>query len=247
MVGPSQPRVVLVHGFTQTRHSWAEVVAHLEDRFDVVTVELPGHGDASHLRLGFVETARAIGDIGGLATYAGYSMGGRLCLRLALDRPDLVRSLVLIGASPGLADPGERAGRRRSDAHLADDLEAAGTSDFLDRWLAQPLLATTRPRPEELAARRANSATGLAYALRTLGTGSQEPLWDRLAELTMPVLLVAGEADAKFRSIAERMAESIGSTAATAWVHGAGHAVPLDQPEACARLIADAAAHAATR
>ncbi len=255
MAVPSAPRVVLVHGFTQTRHSWREVAARLEDRFEVVTVELPGHGEASPLRLDFVEAADAIGRAGGVATYAGYSMGGRLCLRLAIDHPERVRSLVLIGASPGLADAGERAQRRRSDDRLAEDLQAAGTSDFLDRWLAQPLFETTTtalghpagPRPDELAARRSNPPDGLAYALRTLGTGSQEPLWDRLAELSMPVLLVAGEADARFRAIAERMADAIGPLASTAWVDGAGHAVPLDQPEACARLIADAAAHAPTR
>jgi 2-succinyl-6-hydroxy-2,4-cyclohexadiene-1-carboxylate synthase len=245
----ARARLVLVHGFTQTGRSWDAVVAHLAgaDRLDVVRVELPGHGAASDRRLGFVEAARSIGDEGGAGTYVGYSMGGRLCLRLALDRPDLVRSLVLVGASPGLPTEAERADRRRSDAPQAADHEAAGTKDFLDRWLAQPLFETTTPSPDELAARRTNSPAGLAYALRTLGTGAQDSLWDRLGELVMPVLLVAGEKDAKFRAIAERMAAAIGPAASTAWVEGAGHAVLLDQPEALARLIADAAAHAATR
>jgi 2-succinyl-6-hydroxy-2,4-cyclohexadiene-1-carboxylate synthase len=236
-----------VHGFTQTRRSWDEVAVHLEDRFELVRVDLPGHGASSEVRLDFAEAASAIGDAGGPATYVGYSMGGRLCLRLAVDRPDLVRALVLIGASPGLADPAAREERRRSDARLAADLEANGTGEFLVRWLAQPLFEATTPRPADLEARRANSPQGLAYAQRTLGTGNQDPLWDRLAELTMPVLLVAGEADAKFRGIAERMAGEIGASAKTAWVEGAGHAVILDQPAACARLIAATAAHAATR
>ena len=252
MSEPPRARLVLVHGFTQTRRSWDAVVAHLGDAYAgddavVVRVELPGHGAASDRRLDFAATARAIGHDGGVATYVGYSMGGRLCLRLAIDRPELVRSLVLIGASPGLPTAAERDERRRSDARLAADLEAAGTHAFLDRWLAQPLFETTTPSAEELAARRANSAVGLAYALRTLGPGAQEPLWGRLGELAMPVLLVAGEKDAKFRAIAERMAHAIGPTATTAWVEGAGHAVLLDQPEPLARLIAEAAAHAATR
>lgn len=248
MPDPRRARLVLVHGFTQTRRSWDAVVHHLDPAlFDVTRVELPGHGAASDRRADFVEAARAIGDEGGAATYVGYSMGGRLCLRLALDRPDVVRSVVLIGASPGLATEAERADRRRSDALLAADLEAAGTHDFLDRWLAQPLFETTTPSPEELAARRTNSPAGLAYALRALGTGSQEPLWDRLGELSMPVLLVAGVKDAKFRAIAERMAAAIGPRATTEWVEGAGHAVLLDQPEALARLVAGAAIHAATR
>ncbi len=79
-----------------------------------------------------------------------------------------------------------------------------------------------------------------------MGTGSQEPLWPRLGELAMPVLLVVGEGDAKFRTIAERMEAAIGPGATIAVVDGSGHAVPLEQPEACARLIADHAVHAAT-
>jgi 2-succinyl-6-hydroxy-2,4-cyclohexadiene-1-carboxylate synthase len=204
-------------------------------------MDLPGHGLATDLRLSFEEAAAYLGEAGGPATFVGYSMGGRLCLRMALDRPGVVHSLVLVGASPGIADTGEREARRRSDARLAADLETDGVHDFLDRWLAQPLFETTTPRPEDIAARRRNTPAGLAYALRRLGTGSQEPLWDRLGELRMPVALVVGEHDAKFRAIAERMAAGIGVAARVVVVEGAGHAVPLDRPDEVARIIDHAA------
>ena len=235
-------RFVLVHGFTQTARSWDAVVAALGGVGEIVRVELPGHGTARHTRLEFVEAAAYLGEAGGPATWVGYSMGGRLCLRLALDRPDLVERLVLVGASPGIADPDSRAARRRADALLAADLDSGDTGEFLTRWLAQPLFETTTPQPEELAARRTNGRDGLAYALRRLGTGTQEPLWDRLAELCMPVLLVAGEKDGKFRDIAERMAAAIGPNARTAVVPGAGLAVLLDRPELLADLVVDHAA-----
>ncbi len=235
-------RFVLVHGFTQTARSWDEVAEALAGHGDVVRVDLPGHGAARERRLNFVETAAYVGEAGGPGMYVGYSMGGRVCLRLALDRPDLVEALVLVGASPGIADTDARAARRRADALLALDLDTGDTGEFLTRWLAQPMFETTTPRPDELAARRTNGREGLAYALRTLGTGAQEPLWGRLGELTMPVLLVAGEKDAKFRRIAEQMAEAIGPSARTAIVPGAGHAVLLDEPARLADLVADHAA-----
>ena len=118
-------------------------------------------------------------------------MGGRLCLMLALDRPDLIERLVLISASPGIADAGAREARRTEDERLAQEIERDGVEAFLERWLAQPMFETL-PRGRD--DRRPASATPrrLAHQLRVLGQGAQEPLWDRLAELAMPVLLVAG-------------------------------------------------------
>ena len=70
------------------------------------------------------------------ATYVGYSQGGRLCLQLALDRPESCDRLVLVSASPGIADPGERAARasrptsgspRRSSATASTRSSSAGS------------------------------------------------------------------------------------------------------------------------
>jgi 2-succinyl-6-hydroxy-2,4-cyclohexadiene-1-carboxylate synthase len=172
-----------------------------------------------------------------MGAYVGYSLGGRLCLRLALTRPDLVRALVLVGASPGIADPGERAARRAADERLADEVERDGVAAFLDRWLAGPLFATLPAEAAGREQRLANTAEGLAGALRRLGTGVQEPLWDRLAGLRPPALLVAGERDPKFTGLARRMAAAIGPSARVAVVGGAGHAVHLERPAELAALV----------
>lgn len=236
--GAEGRRVVLVHGFTQTLRSWDEVAAALVSRGrQVVRVDLPGHGGSSEVRLGFDEAAVAVGDAGGSAAYVGYSLGGRLCLRLALDRPDLVSALVLIGASPGLADGEERAARRQADEVLAGEIEALGTEAFLDRWLAQPLFAGLRPPAADLAARRANRADALAAALRLLGVGVQQPVWDRLAELTVPTLVLAGEDDARFAALGRRMAAAMGQAARAATVGGAGHAAHLQRPGEVVELV----------
>ena len=230
-------RIVLVHGFTQTMRSWDRLAALLCETFQVVRVDLPGHGGSGDLDLSFEETAEALGEAGGAATYVGYSLGGRLCLRLAMDRPDLVQSLVLVGASPGLPGAGERAARREADEAVAADIERMGTAAFLDRWLAQPLFATLNPQPDDVAARLANSPTGLATALRRLGTGIQEPLWDRLGELKMPVLAVTGQEDAKFSRLADEMAGAIGVNAQAVALAGAGHAAHLERPVSFHRLL----------
>jgi 2-succinyl-6-hydroxy-2,4-cyclohexadiene-1-carboxylate synthase len=235
--GGSGGRVVLVHGFTQTLATWGAVSERLPGGWEVVRVDLPGHGRSGGIRVGFEEAAGLVGAAGGAGAYVGYSLGGRLCLRLALDRPDLVRALVLVGASPGIADPGERAARRAADGRLADELERDGVAPFLDRWLAGPLFATLPAEAAGRTGRLANTAGGLAYALRRLGTGVQEPLWDRLADLRPPALLVAGERDPKFTALARRMAAVIGPSARVAVVAGAGHAVHLERPAELAALV----------
>jgi pimeloyl-ACP methyl ester carboxylesterase len=161
-------------------------------------------------------------------------MGARTCLHLALLRPDVVTALVLLGGTAGIDDPDERAARRTADDALADRLERIGTEAFLDEWLAQPLFAGLPP--EGRGARSADAA-GLAWSLRLAGTGTQEPLWSRLAELTMPVLVVAGERDARFRALGDRLVAGIGAGATMAVVPDAGHAAHLERPEAFLALV----------
>ena len=141
----------------------------------------------------------------------GYSMGGRIALHLALAEPARVRRLVLIGASPGLADPAERARRRVADEALAEEVQASTLEAFARRWAQTPVLAGL---PDDVAAevhadRLRSTTDGLAAALRGLGTGALPSLWGRLGELALPVALLVGERDAKFRAVAERMAAAL--------------------------------------
>ena len=103
---------------------------------------------------------------------------------------------------------------------------------FARRWAQTPVLAGQPPAVQAAvtADRLRNTPAGLAAALRGLGTGALPSLWDRLGELAMPVALIVGERDAKFRAIAERMAAALPSAAGEI-VPGAGHAVHLEDPE----------------
>src|SRR5919108_6564329 len=62
--GPG-PRVVLVHGFTQTQAAWEPLAARLRARRRLVRVDLPGHGGSAGVRAGFAEAARLLGASGG--------------------------------------------------------------------------------------------------------------------------------------------------------------------------------------
>jgi 2-succinyl-6-hydroxy-2,4-cyclohexadiene-1-carboxylate synthase len=232
--------LILLHGFTNTGASWGPVIQAVGQRYTAIAPDIRGHGSARDRRPVTLEAVLA--DLATLTrgpfTLAGYSMGGRIALHAALALPRRVARLVLIGASPGLADPAERAARREADEQLADEIEQTDIEAFARRWAVTPVLADL---PAALADpvhtdRLNNSPAGLAAALRGLGTGALPSLWERLGELTMPVTLVVGERDAKFRELAERMAARI-PHARLEIVAGAGHAAHIERPDAVARML----------
>ena len=230
-------RLVLVHGFTQTRDCWGPLAPDLAGDHEVVRVDAPGHGTSSDLVADLWEGAALLAATGGPASYVGYSMGGRLVLHVALARPDVVRGLVLIGATAGIEDPAARTRRADDDETRAQLIDSVGVDAFVDQWLAQPLFAGLPPEHRCIEARRSNTAAGLASSLRRAGAGAQEPLWDRLGALAMPVLVLAGADDAAYVAHGHRLASSIGANATLAVVPGAGHAVHLEAPAATAGLV----------
>ncbi len=226
------PPLALVHGFTQTRRCWGPVLDDLVADHEVIAVDAPGHGRSAAVTADLVSGADLLADAVGRATWLGYSMGGRYCLHLALQRPDVVTALVVLGATGGIDDEAGRADRITADERLARQLEVDGLESFLDRWLALPLFGGLSPEAQHRAARLENDPAALAASLRVAGTGTQAPLWDRLQAVDVPVLVLAGALDAKFRATGERLVESIGPNAELALVPGAGHAAHLEQPDA---------------
>jgi 2-succinyl-6-hydroxy-2,4-cyclohexadiene-1-carboxylate synthase len=235
------PPLVLLHGFTNTSASWEPVIAALGERYRAIAPDIRGHGSASEARPVTLEAV--IDDVAAVAPegfeLAGYSMGGRIALHVALALPERVRRLVVISGSPGLASARERDMRRRVDAQLADGIERMELEQFVDRWAKTPVLADQPPAVAAAARvdRLRNTPAGLAAALRALGTGALPSLWDRLGELTMPVMLIVGGRDERFQAVAVRMARGM-PHAEVAIVAGAGHAVHNENPDEVARLIA---------
>lgn len=239
-VSPSA-HVVLAHGFAQTARSWSIFEDLLRERLpgvDTTAVDMPGHGDAPPpLDADLWASAERLVDTGGTATYLGYSMGGRVALHATLAAPARVRGLVLIGATAGIDDEDERGARRSEDERLAAHIEAVGVATFIDEWLANSLFAGLTEATAMRTDRLRNTSAGLAASLRATGTGTQTPLWDRLGEIQVPVLILAGEHDAKFTALGERMAAAMNDSTFEV-VAGAGHSVHLERPEATADAVA---------
>lgn len=233
--------VVLLHGFSGTRRAWDGVAAALDpERYLPLALDLPGHGQAAEWE-GPITFAGCVQHVlersPARFILCGYSLGGRVALNVALATPERVTQLVLVSCSPGIEDSAERAERRRSDHRLADELERVPFEEFIERWRTQPLFADDPPHVGELARadQRRNRPEALAAAMRGIGTGEMEPLWGRLHELTMPVTVVVGDRDARFRALGRRMTGLL-PDAEMAIVPG-GHSLALENPTAIASVL----------
>ncbi|MEA2315410.1 MAG: 2-succinyl-6-hydroxy-2,4-cyclohexadiene-carboxylate synthase, partial [Solirubrobacteraceae bacterium] len=206
----------MLHGFGGTRRAWDGVAKLLDrERYRPLALDLPGHGAQALTAAGPISFA---GCVRGVLAHAperfllcGYSLGGRVALHAALAAPDRVRGLVLVSSSAGIEDAAERRARREADGRLAAELETRPFEQFIDRWRAQPLFAREPPAVAALA--RAdhlrNSPEALAAALRGIGAGEMEPLWGRLGELRMAVVVLVGGSDPKYRALGRRMVEQL--------------------------------------
>jgi 2-succinyl-6-hydroxy-2,4-cyclohexadiene-1-carboxylate synthase len=221
------PEVVFLPGFMQHADTWSRVAAAVGERYPV--------------RLHEFGTWTFEGRVGELGVFAdrvvvGYSMGGRLALHGALRFG--FAGLVVLGSSAGIEDAGERRRRRREDVELAEWIEGHPIAEAVERWERNPVFAS---QSQDLVAaqrpgRLDHSPADLAQLLRSAGKGACPPIWDRLGELRMPVLALAGENDHTYRAAAERIA-SLVPRGSSGVIAGAGHAAHLEAPATVAEAI----------
>lgn len=246
----SGPPLLLLHGFTGSAIMWSALRPALRARFELILVDLPGHGRSSApanpsryaLHRTADDLARVLDALDvARAAVIGYSMGGRTALQFALAHADRLTALILESTSPGIVDPAEREQRIASDSNLAASVERDGIRTFVDTWERLPLWdsqksLSTAARARLRAERLAQRPEGLANSLRGAGAGVLPAVTDRLGEITVPTLLIAGALDEKYVALGRTMAERV-PHARLEIVPDAGHAVHLERPDAFVSLV----------
>ena len=149
----------------------------------------------------------------------GYSMGGRLALRMLELRP--MRQAVIVSA--GLNAPDEE--RRKRDQYWAQRFERDEWSSLMRDWNAQPVFGGHVLERREEDYDRAE----LGRQLREYSPAVLPP--PQLEKIETPIVWIAGERDAKYANIARRAVERLPH--AELWIcPNAGHRVPWEQPDA---------------
>ena len=248
VLGAGEP-LLIIHGFTGCGSAMAPLTKLLTGRR--IIPDLIGHGRSeSPVSLDPYSLTNISSQLSSLlqqldaepASIIGYSLGGRVALTFALSHPEMVKSLALIGASPGISNQQERDQRLVDDYEIGNSITRIGTRKFIDNWVAMPMWESLRSRltPQQwensIKQRRTSHPLGLANSLRASGTGAMPPLHETLDSLTVPTLLLVGEEDSKFLNIAKEMEPRI-STATIEVIKNSGHATHLEQPKATADAI----------
>lgn len=248
----NHPAILFLHGFMGAHDQFKQVTANLSKQFYCVAIDLLGHGqthfkdqdiDQEHyyrieatanIVIEFLDFLRLNNSF-----LVGYSMGGRLALYLAIHFPKYFQKVVLESASAGLRTATERGDRLAKDRGLAIELENSDLTLFLERWYQQPIFANMRSHPDfpqMLKQRLNNSPAGLAKCLRNLSTGIQPSLWGNLSEITIPLLLLAGELDFKFVQINQQM-EQLCKYAKLVVIPNCSHNIHFENPDLFVKQI----------
>lgn len=239
---------MLLHGFTGSPKSWDAVVARGDFDRDPLRPTLTGHGiewRASAARSFQDEVARVSTLASSLDPprfVAGYSLGARVALGMLVASPECFDGALLIGVHPGLADEDARAERRALDAGRADQLRTEGLPAFVAQWESQALFETQRSLPEEIRRRQReirleHDPEGLVHSLETLGLGAMPNYARALSSNRVPITLMAGARDSKFRDLAIGLADRSPNIESVI-VDGAGHNLIVEATDAVVTALA---------
>ncbi|GAA4548305.1 alpha/beta hydrolase [Pseudonocardia xishanensis] len=249
----SAPPVLMLHGLNVQCHTWDPIAAQLADEYHVIAVDLRGHGDSGWSRAGYRVRSLAH-DVHGLiealglgpVDLVGHSLGVRVGMAVAGERPATVRSLVLSDAGPETTRAGALAMREfvrsatsirgfRDDAEAREyyvDLHPEWRAEFIDLHVRHQLRRNWAGKLVPKADPDVQWITG-SVSVPDIGY-----LWSLTANLVMPTLVMAGR---RSHIIDEDGVDKLAAAlpAATVRWFDTGHYIPREQPEEFTAAVAE--------
>lgn len=238
----SLPCLLMLHGFMGNHRVFDHLIDDLKKYCSPITVDLLGHGQSEQAQdpsryvakhqIDDLETLIRRLKISPLFLY-GYSMGGRLALRTALQFPGKISGLILESTNDGIEDEPLRKERRSLDKKRADKI-VEDFDLFLSNWKELELFQSSVSTDETLekkyhAIQHQQNPASLAASLKGFSNGNMKSVRSKLGSFHKPVLLLAGNEDEKYLKINDTMAQHFAN--ARFLKLNAGHRVHLDNPK----------------
>ena len=228
--------LVLVHGLADDHRAWRRTLPDLMLRHRVLLYDLRGHGETT---LGNPDgSLRQLGeDLVGLldaheiesARIAGFSLGGTIAMRVAIDHPDRVDKLVLVATSSRVGR--SAAGWYRERLAMVKN-EDSRLRETLDLDTADVYAQAPNELEEGLLIRRQSTADPRGYgnACAAMAALFEAPLDPELGQVKAPTLIVAADLDQHCPPKAAEIIHAGIPGSRVELIRGAGHAVPVERP-----------------
>jgi pimeloyl-ACP methyl ester carboxylesterase len=226
-------QLVLVHGSGCSADSWRYQVTGLARDFEVMAPDLPGHGASASagdpsIELYAVTVRKVLQRLGARRVFlAGHSMGGAVALQVALERPDLLKGLILIGTSAYL-----------DTMALTPDILLWAVAAVPHKF--KGMFFSSRVAPEALAVAREDvRRCSLEAILGDLSACRRYDFRGRLRRLTLPTLILCGVDDLITPARHSRWLHKEIAGSVLVMIEGAGHMLPLESPQQVNAAIRD--------
>lgn len=241
----ARPPLLCFHGITQTAHSWDEVAEALASEYRVLCFDQRGHGDSDWSPDGVYDRHRMAADIEAVAValglnrffLMGMSMGGINSITCTAAHGERVAALVIVDVSPEV--------RKEGVENIRKFVQAPDVLDSFDAFVERAHAFNPRRSRANIESRLRHNLKQLPDGRwtwkydpqlrspnRPIGSGLTTNLWDDVAAIHCPTLIVkGGESDLLSAEGAAKMQRAIPGSELVV-IPGAGHSVMGDNPEA---------------
>ncbi len=227
------PTILFLHGFLGCKEDWNPMIAFLKARFSCLTMDLPGHGSSA-----FEEDAAeaVMHTLTKLKIHpmmvVGYSVGGRIALRLKFPTTEWRPFLLILSANPGAPTAIDMETRKMEETKWVKLLEKGSMADFLNAWYEQPMFAPIKKNEQlfksMLEKRLQNDPKNMLSFYKANAPGL-------LPAPTLPakdILFLCGEMDKKYSDLYQKTLKRKQFVS----LAQCGHVLHLENPYACAQI-----------
>lgn len=236
----SGPKIVLLHPVGLSSEFWPLLPNKLKSDYTVVTVDLAGHGvspnaeQPGEMAHRVHEVVELLQEIGEPVLLLGVSFGGMIAMQIAINHPELLRGLVLAACPAQIPIAGRPAILERAKVAEEGGMRAV-VDGTLARWFSPAFLPSDmvrRIRDRLLRNKPSNWAAAWEAVV-------EHDVIDRLGEINVPTLVIAGEADAATPLAAKKALSAAIPGSRLAVILGAPHMVHIERPEEFAKFVSD--------
>jgi 3-oxoadipate enol-lactonase len=237
--------VILLHGLTFDRRMWEHQVEGLARSYRAITVDLRGHGLSASpdmeydLDMMTEDVYQAMRELGiAQAHVVGLSMGGMIGMRLALDQPEAVRSLVLLDTSAE-AEPADRASAYEAMASVLREQGPGIVADGVMAVLFSSGFLLGQPDKAKRERERLLEVNRVGVSNATCAVTRRKDISDRIHKIKVPTLVIVGDVDAATPLESSQAIRAAISASRLEIIHSAGHMTAIEKPEEVSQLIVE--------